>query len=70
MILSSNPMITKLIRTLVVAFVLWLVYLVAGLVVAAVHGPALVLTIVAVILLLSFIVFVCREFGIIDVNDV
>lgn len=57
-------MISHLIRCLVAALVLYLLYVCAGLLVAALAAPAIVLTIVAVILILCLIVFILREFGI------
>jgi hypothetical protein len=57
-------MIEKLIRAAVVAVVLYLIYIVAGMVMAALSLPTVFLMIVAVLLLLAFILFVVRLFGI------
>jgi hypothetical protein len=57
-------MIKKLIQCCVLGLVLYLIYWLAGLIVIAVHAPAIVLTIILVILILIFIGWLLSAFGI------
>lgn len=56
------PMISKLIRCLVAALVLYLLYICAGLLVTAIAAPAITLTIIAVILILCLAGFDSRPY--------
>jgi energy-coupling factor transporter transmembrane protein EcfT len=57
-------MIQKLIRLLIIGVVLYIVYIIAGMIVAALGAPAIFLTLVVVILLLVFIYEILQTFGI------
>jgi hypothetical protein len=57
--------IKSLIRTLIAGLVLWLLYVCITLVVGAVAAPGahVILVVSAVILILCFILFIVKEFG-------
>lgn len=57
-------MVEKIIRLFVIGLVLYIIYYIAGLIVSALSLPGVVLTIVMVILLLVFIMYLLRAFDI------
>jgi hypothetical protein len=56
--------IEKLIRVFIAAVVLVLLGWCAKMLIAALGGPAILWTIVIVLLVLVFILFICKEFGV------
>jgi hypothetical protein len=57
-------MIKSIIRLLVIGIVLYIIYYIFGLIVAALSLPGIVLTLVMVILLLTFVYFLLKAFDI------
>lgn len=57
-------MIIKIVRCIVAALLLWLVWWAVGLLLAAVGAPAIIGTIILVLLIIGLVVFIAKEFGI------
>lgn len=57
-------MLDKIVRLAIIGIVLYIVYYIAGLIVYALNAPAIILTLVLVVLLLVFAGALLREFGV------
>jgi uncharacterized membrane protein (UPF0136 family) len=57
-------MLDKIITLLIIGVVLYIIYVIAGMLVSALSLPGIILTLIGVILLLVFVVKILRIFGI------
>lgn len=57
-------MISTILKAVVLAIVLWVVYYLVGLIVAAFGAPAVITLIIGVLLALGFLIWVLKAFGI------